>query len=687
MPETTEEKMARHNEEGIEARQRRPRDRRGAYSNLAVMALFVVAAASQAKLQTFEKNSTIALANKSKRYELSQADPAHRGSIYSSDGQPLAKDENVFDLNVDFTKCPNTEAFWMDLGQAAEIPATEFSTIASSGVKSRVWPQAITDSEKMAVDQVRARWRADGVSAVSTGYRTYPLGSAASCLVGVIRRRSVEVTQQGRMWQQAVREYGAPRPGAPAVADQLTGLEEAEDSLLRGRDGIQTGVTDRSGRFLPMRVESTTVRQDGKDVTLTIDSGLQAIAAQQVKKTVEENAAVSGVAIVEDPKTGNILAMANYPTFEPYTPDGNYASLGEHGGLNQAYMSTMEPGSMFKILTLAKALDEGVVHMTDHFYCPGEKVVVPGAKPIRCDLHAGNRAMGDLDPVLAIARSCNIWAATWGREIGYDKFVSYLESLDLLRKPSLELPGEVNNLFNRHDPARELQVANVGFGQSINCTPLSLVSAFSTLANGGVHLQPRLIDKIGGQPAPNLPGKRVLTSGACDNVIKGMIAVIEHPHGTGKTLRIPGYELAGKTGTAQKMARNDHGHVSNFVGFVPAINPKAVILVMINKPQKGVYYGATVAGPVFRELAKAVIRKYRIPPTLPIVPLKEVPAAATPADEEADEPVAAAPTPPHRRDKTAGQQAAAIEDRPVLKRTSKPRRRPVLSVDDSQDVD
>lgn len=604
----------------IARRRRGGTDTRHLAAKLVLGALFLAAVVSQAKLQTVERDHTIELGNKAKLYEFTQEEIAARGTIFSADGRALAKDERVYDLNVTFADCPRSDGFWLDLSKATGIPATEFSMMADSGARARLWPQSVAEDQKQEIDKVRSSWHAGGVSLISAGYRAYPLGDRAACLVGVIRRRALEVGPKDRRYQLAIAENGKPRPGAPAVADMVTGLEEAEDSILRGTNGERIGVADRSGNFLPMRSEEgQKVKKDGSDLTVTIDSGLQALASQEIKTAVESSKADCGVAVIEDPSNGNLLAVANYPTFSPYAADGSMASMGEHGGLNQAYMSCLEPGSMFKILTLGKALDEHVVSMNDTFYCPGEKEVVPGAKDIKCDLHHGNRAHGEIDPVMAIARSCNIWAATWAYKIGYDRFAEYLDQLGLLDKPVLGMPGEVTSLFNRNDPAKELQIANVGFGQSINCTPVGLVGAFSTLANQGVRMNPRLVERINGLDQAVAPGRRILSRTACDDVIKGMIAVMENPRGTGYALRIPGYEIAGKTGTAQKVGSRGQGHVSNFVGFVPARSPRAVILVMVNNP-KTQYYGAEVAGPVFRDLAEEIIRKYHLPPTEPVRP-------------------------------------------------------------------
>jgi cell division protein FtsI/penicillin-binding protein 2 len=218
----------------------------------------------------------------------------------------------------------------------------------------------------------------------------------------------------------------------------------------------------------------------------------------------------------------------------------------------------------------------------------------------------------------AIAKSCNVSAATWALRIGHDSMVKYLEDLHLLKPTGVGLPFEAGGDFNYGEFAKPLQLATLGFGQSMTATPLELASAFCMLGNHGEQMKPRLVAKVGNQVAPPVSwGQRVSTK-AADQTLEIMEAVIQDKSGTGFSLRIPGYILAGKTGTAQRVNRKDGGgYVSNFVGFVPAPNPKALILVMINHPKAGAYYGASVAGPVWENLAKTLIKRYHIPPNDP----------------------------------------------------------------------
>jgi cell division protein FtsI/penicillin-binding protein 2 len=571
--------------------------------------LFVVAAVSQAKLQTVEKSNTIALAEDTRRFSRSREDVALRGSILSADGKPLAQDQQTTELTINFAKgVPRSDAFFLDVSRASGIPASEFEAVADS-LRDRkraikTWLTPLSPDQSKAVNAVRQQWRADGVSVARSGRRAYPMADATACFVGYVRK------------------YAQLDPKNPDSAGTVrTGLEATKDELLTGENGFRKGLTDRTGAFLPTRMaESGKKRQDGKDVVLTIDSDLQSLAYEAVKSGVEANKATNGVALVMDPKTGDLLAMANYPSFDP----NEGAEVGGAGatGYNPSYMAVLEPGSTFKILTLAKALDARQASMRENVHCTG---VLPIGKRsrIRCDAHHGKRAHGTISVETAIAKSCNVAAASWARRVGREDFIGFVRELGLLKRTELGVPGENRGRFNEDEPAKDLQLATVGFGQSISCTPVGLTSAFALLANGGVRMEPRLIKSIGGIEEPVREAGQLIGPEAAQQVLACMEAVVESDEGTGKGLRIPGYRLGGKTGTAQKIGKGQRGYVSNFVGYVPAHDPKAVVLVMINDPKGGAYYGASVAGPVFVQVAKAVIRHFDLKPTEPILPEKK----------------------------------------------------------------
>ncbi len=555
------------------------------------LAGFVVAAGSQARLQVFRRDAVLDLGEKSGRFLVKRVEPARRGAILSADNRPLAQDASAREFGPIFDDVPFSRTFFMELSEASGIPASEMLQLKASGVRTTFWREPLTESKAKRVEDVKIRWRADGVSLRRVAERDYPLGIAAAGVVGALR------------------------DGKP-----ITGIEVSKSKTLEGHDGLTIGLTDSKGKFLPMRIDPRTkTRVDGEDVVLTLDSRLQLVATQALKEAVESNNADQGAVVILNPKTGDILAMANWPSYDPARLGRPTGSKERFTDFNPNYMAALEPGSTFKILTLALALEKGVVNSTDVVQCGGS-LQVWSNRSVRCDLHGGTRAHGTVDLEKAISKSCNVSAATWALRVGSPDFIEFLNRSGLMRKTQLGLPLEASGQFVRDEYAKGLQLATFGFGQSMTCTPVGLASVFSALGNGGVRMEPRLIAKVGGRDTKEREAGRLFSKETADQVLGYMESVIESDSGTGKSLRIPGYRLAGKTGTAQKINRSTGtveggGYVSNFVGLVPAQNPQALILVMIDNPKAGKYYGASVAGPVFVESAQAVVRLLGIPPT------------------------------------------------------------------------
>lgn len=551
--------------------------------------MFLVAAGSQIKLHVFESESTVQLGEQTNRFTVTRIDKAKRGGIFTSDGKPLAEDADAYELTINFSKIPRTSAFALALSEATGIPATEFLALEKG---SRTWPAAVSPKQAKLIQEVKSVWRADGVSLSRVGTRVYPFGELAASLVGSQQFQSIK----------------DPKTGKPVSVVVRTGLESSKNRELTGTDGKQSGLADKDGSLLPLRSSPPeTRRQDGHRIVTTLDSQIQIAAAQAVRDAVVSNKATSGVAVVVEPSTGRVLAMANWPSFDPENPTG--ASV----GYNHATMSLLEPGSTFKILTLAKAIDQGQVTSDWHLNCGGEFHLNKFWR-VRCDAHHGSRAHGLIDAEKAIAKSCNVAAAKWALGVGRDEFVGFLNALHLFEKTDLGLPGEMGGDYNEKEYAKPLQLAQFGFGQSMTVTPARLAAAFGMVANKGVYRAPRLIDSIGDVEVTPSEGDQVLSAATCERVMRHMEAVIESDFGTGKDLRIPGYRLAGKTGTAQKVGFKGGGYVSNFVGMVPAKDPKAVVLVMIDNPKGGKYYGGSVAGPAFVRIARSVIDRYHLPP-------------------------------------------------------------------------
>jgi cell division protein FtsI/penicillin-binding protein 2 len=273
-------------------------------------------------------------------------------------------------------------------------------------------------------------------------------------------------------------------------------------------------------------------------------------------------------------------------------------------------MEDLQPGSTFKVLTLAKALDMGVVDETYSFNCTGV-FDLGRQRLVKCDEHAGSRLHGLIGLDKAIGKSCNISAANWALKIGRDPMIAFMRDVGLLSKPDIGLPGAVTPIFDMNEWDKQRQLAVLGFGQSIAVPPLNLAGAVAMIANDGEYVAPRLVAQVGGKRVSPSAPKRVVSPQAAQLVRRYMETVVHSDFGTGKTLAIPGYRIAGKTGTAQKLGPGG-GHVSSFVGMFPADKPQVLVLVVINDPKQGGIYGSLVAGPAFVEVANAAISRLNI---------------------------------------------------------------------------
>ncbi|HTQ09620.1 MAG TPA: penicillin-binding transpeptidase domain-containing protein, partial [Fimbriimonadaceae bacterium] len=314
------------------------------YFTWGVLALFGCAAVSQARLQVFDRTATLDRAKKTKRFTLTRPEYARRGTIFDADGRPLAIDQDTYELNLSFDRIPRTDAFFLDLSAATGIPATDFAQLAFCGVDHKVWPESLSASQRREVQDVKTRWKADGVSLDPTGRRTYPLGEAAANVVGAMMDTS-----------------------------PLNGLERSQKTVLEGKNGVKIGLTDRQGNFLPMRIDPSSLpKRDGTNITTTIDSDLQEQAFSEIRAAVIKNNADDGVAVIMEPGTGNVLAMASYPTFDP--TGGSIAAPPDarRSTNDPVVQDRLEPGSMFKILTLAKGLNDGKIDPTAKIDCEGQ---------------------------------------------------------------------------------------------------------------------------------------------------------------------------------------------------------------------------------------------------------------------------------------------------------------------------
>ncbi len=374
-----------------------------------------------------------------------------------------------------------------------------------------------------------------------------------------------------------------------------------DDDMETGRYGLESFYNKKlSG--IPGKIEENKIEKStpGENIQLTIDRNIQARAEEILKNVVETYRAVAGTVIVEDPKTGAVLAMGSYPDFDP----NNYSKSSIKTFLNPAGQAVYEPGSIVKVLTMAAALDAGSVTPKTTFYDSGS-LVLSGKTIKNWDL----KAHGTITMTEVIEQSINTGAAFAERKLGHDNFREYMIKFGLSDKTGIDLPGELaGNLRNLASGAKEINFATASFGQGISLTPLELISAFSVLGNGGVLMRPYLNENLGPQMV-----RRVVSEHAAREVTQMMVSAVNKA----KVAEIPEYNIAGKTGTAQVPDFKKGGYtddvINTYAGYAPAYDPRFVILIKIEKPEGAPLAGATVV-PAFRELAQFILNYYNIPP-------------------------------------------------------------------------
>ncbi len=381
----------------------------------------------------------------------------------------------------------------------------------------------------------------------------------------------------------------------------MEGLEYEYDTLLSGRPGQRQVVRDLSGNRLSTMSAIDAV--PGSSITLTIDSEIQFEAERALADAVDEYDATRACALVMDPMTGEILAMASTPVFSPE----DYASADLKNGEGRNWMVTdqCEPGSTFKMVTVAAALENGIVTPETPFTLPNEIIVYDKT------IHEADEnvpLVRTLTVTEILSKSSNIGAVTLGKEVGKKRLVDMIQKFGFTEKLGIDFPGETAGQLP--EKWNGVTIYQVPMGQGVAVSPLQLAAAYAAIANDGVLLQPHLVrDTVG-------PWSRRVVSSAVATQLRGMLTVTVE-QGTGKNARLQGYNVAGKTGTAQKPNQKSSGYseevIASFVGMVPADAPRLVVLVMIDEP-KSQHSGAKVAAPVFARIADFALKRLGIAP-------------------------------------------------------------------------
>jgi cell division protein FtsI (penicillin-binding protein 3) len=401
---------------------------------------------------------------------------------------------------------------------------------------------------------------------------------------------------QGEMAGQVIGAVGSENEG-------LTGLEAGEEDVLGGSDGERRIVNDALGE--PIRTETVEEAEDGEDIQLTLDPVIQRETERALAGVGETYSPKGATAIVVDPRSSQVLAMANWPPVNP----ADLSEVSNDDLQNKATGMTYEPGSTFKAFTVAAALEEKTVTPTSEFTLP----------PV---LHVADRTIEDSHPrgtetmsvATILAHSSNVGAATIGGLIGEEKFDKWIRRFGFGRPTGIQYPAEEQGLLLDLDEYSGSTLGNESMGQGLAVTPIQMVAGYTAIANGGRLRPPQLIKKVGDEPVHEPKGKRVISPQVAAEV-REMLEGVLAPGGTASEVSVPGYTLAGKTGTAEKAedgGYSDTKFVASFIGFAPAANPRLLAAVIVDEPQ-GEIYGGSVAAPAFGQIAEFALPYLGVP--------------------------------------------------------------------------
>jgi cell division protein FtsI (penicillin-binding protein 3) len=504
-----------------------------------------------------------------------------RGALLDRAGEPLALSMESQSVYARPHRVQDPDKLSQRLAQILNLRPADVKQKLTSD-KPFVWIKRQVSSPE--AEKIQALNPA-GIGMFYEPNRHYPQGQLAGQLIGFVGRDS----------------------------EGLEGLELKYNDYIRGEAGSSITERDALGRrVLVQGVERLRI-PPGSDIHLTLNTSIQHIAEKELEAAILKYRAKAGVAIVMEPFTGEVLALANYPSFDP----NNYSKQSAEQRRNRAVTDSFEPGSTFKTILAAAALEEGVVGKEDLFYCEMGKYSYAG-KFIH-DTHPH----GWLSFSKILQVSSNIGFTKVAEKLKKDRYFKYIEKFGFGQASGIDVPGEVPGLLRRSESWSAIDLATHAFGQGISTTPMQMVMAYAAIANGGFLMRPyvtrRVVSPQGEIVLENQPHvvRRVISEKSSKS-LASMLRDVTNEGGTGVMANVDGFEVAGKTGTAQK-ADPVHGgyaakkRVASFIGFVPANDPRLVALVLIDEPEMNVY-GGVVAAPVFRNIAQAALRHLAVAP-------------------------------------------------------------------------
>ena len=540
---------------------------------------FALLIARSFQIQFFQSEGWSSVANNQIRRSL-LFEPK-RGDIYDRNGQELAVSIEMESLAANPRVIKNPAATARQLTAAIKVPVAKLVEKLSQP-RAFVWLKHYLTPRQ--VDEVRAL-DLEGIHFVKEDRRYYPNVELAGHVIGFVGRE----------------HHG------------LEGLETSMDLLLRGNSDTHPGTKDARGQIIYTQGLPAESDPQGYSLRLTLDKRIQYIAERELQETVRSHQAKSGTAIVMEPESGEILAMAVFPSFNP----NSFSSYRPSSWRNRAVTDAFEPGSTFKIFLVAAALEEKLVHPDDLFFCEQGSYRV-----LNHTIH-DLRKFGWLSLAHILRYSSNIGAAKVGEKLGSNRFYHYIRSFGFGKTTGIGLPGETSGLIRPPEQWSTVDLAAASFGQSLSVSAIQLATALGVVANDGLLMQPLLVKevldargKVVGRNKSRVV-RRVISADTAQRM-KQLLADVITPGGTGAKAALAQYQVAGKTGTAQRSNRQSGGYsedlyTASFVGFVPVTDPKILVVVVINEPQKG-FHGGVVAAPTFRRIAQQTLHALQLPP-------------------------------------------------------------------------
>lgn len=509
---------------------------------------------------------------------------AARGRILDCKGEILADNKAVCTISVIHSQIKEPEKIVKMLHKELGISLEE----AQKRVKKVSAIERVkTNVDKKTGDKIRS-YGLDGVKVDEDFKRSYPFDELASKVLGFT---------------------GGDNQG-------IIGLEVMYEDVLRGINGKILTTTDARGIELSELGESRVEPVPGYDLHLSLDKNIQMYAQQAAEKVMEQKQADAVSILLLNPQNGEIYANANVPEFnlnEPFRLNTDTTGMTEkekQDACNQMWRNltindTYEPGSTFKIITMAAGLSQGVVHPDDQFSCPGFKVVED--RRIHCHKRTGHGAENFVQGAM---NSCNPVFIEVGLRLGVDNYYRYFQQFGLMKKTGIDLPGEAATIMHKKENIGEVELATISFGQSFQITPIQLATTVSSIINGGRRITPHfgvkvtdeegnLVKELKYKEEPGIVSKEV-SKEVCQ-ILEKVVS-----EGSGKNAAIEGRSIGGKTATSQTLPRSANRYISSFLGFTPAENPKVLGICVIHNPQ-GIYYGGTIAAPVIKEIFENIL--------------------------------------------------------------------------------